>query len=120
MSVQELFPLALELREALSSGAFARPCRVEMSDGMIIDPERMARIVLVDIERGVRDGHGGWLTEDDEHALYDDLRRLLALARVPSTRGASERPAEEQGQCRRRGRVDAACRPPSDSAARRS
>ena len=82
MSVQELFPLALELREALSSGAFARHGRVKLSDGVTVDPERMARIVLVDIERGARDGHGGWLTEDDEHALHDDVRRLLGLGRA--------------------------------------
>ena len=81
MPVQELSPLALELREALGSGAFDRRGRVALSDGLTVDPERMARIILVDIEHGARDGQAMWLTEDEERVLYDDLLRLLTLAR---------------------------------------
>ena len=83
MSVQALFPLALELREALSSGAFARHGRIEMSDGVTVDPERMARIVLVDIEHLAQGRHGDWITEDEEQRIYADLLCLLDLARTP-------------------------------------
>ena len=55
-----------------------------MSDGAIVDSERMARIVLVDLESLARGTPGAWLAECDERALYDDLLRLLTLAREPA------------------------------------
>ena len=54
-----------------------------MSDGVTVDAERMARIVLVDVERIAAGTPAGWLTEGDERVLYDDLLRLLTLARQP-------------------------------------
>jgi hypothetical protein len=72
---------ARELREALESGAFARSDRVELSDGVTVNPTRMARIVLVDFERVARGQHRGWLAEGEEQALYEDLLRLHFLAR---------------------------------------
>ena len=58
MSVQELSALALELRAVLKSGAFAQRGRVALNDGVTVNPERMARIILVDIERVARNDHG--------------------------------------------------------------
>ena len=54
-----------------------------MSDGLTVDAERMARNVLVDIERIAGDTPGTWLTESYERELYDDLLRLLTLAHQP-------------------------------------
>ena len=48
---------------------------------MTVDSERMARIVLVDIERIAAGTPGAWLTEGSERELYDDLLRLLTVAR---------------------------------------
>jgi hypothetical protein len=75
--------LARELREHLASGALAHRGRVELSDGLTIDPERMARIVLTDSERVTQGRYSAWITEGQEETLYDDLLRLVALARVP-------------------------------------
>ena len=74
---------ARELREALDAGALAHRHRAELSDGVTVNPERMARIVLADIDRLARTGDRGWLTELEEQRLYDDLLRLLALAGAP-------------------------------------
>jgi hypothetical protein len=74
--------LARDLREALASGAFAHHGRVELSDGMTVDPERMARIVLADFERINRDGHDSGSTASEQLTLYDDMLRLLTLRRV--------------------------------------
>lgn len=75
-----LASLARDLREVLASGALTRHGRVAMSDGLIIEPERMARLVLSDFERIVRDGHDSGSTASDELALYDDMLRLLTEA----------------------------------------
>ena len=83
MQPQALEPLARELRDALERGALAHHGRVEMSDGVTVEPERMARIVLVDLERIAGGTPGAWLTEAYERDLYDDLRRLITLARQP-------------------------------------
>jgi hypothetical protein len=80
MRVQALAPLALLLREHLDAGALAGLGRVEMSDGVTVDPERMARIVLADLDRI---GGWDWLTDRDKQNLHDDLLRLLALVRQP-------------------------------------
>jgi hypothetical protein len=50
-----------ELRAALPSSALADCGRVEMSDGMTIDAERMARMVLVDLEYVARGTPGARL-----------------------------------------------------------
>ena len=84
MHAPALAHFAHELREALRRGAFAHSGRVEMADGMTVDAERMARIVLVDVERIAAGTPAGWLTEGDERGLYDDLLRLLTLARQPT------------------------------------
>ncbi len=78
---QRLETLAHELHEALDSGALAHCHRVELSDGVTVNPERIARIVLADIDRLARTGDRGRLTEFEEQTLYDDLLRLLALVR---------------------------------------
>ena len=78
---QQLETFARELREALDSGALAHHHRVELSDGVTVNPERMARIVLADLDRLARTDDRAWLTEFEEQKLYDDLLRLLALAR---------------------------------------
>ena len=83
MRQQPMETFARELREALDSGAFIDCGRVELNDGVTVDPQRMARIVLVDFERIDREECGVWLTEGEQQALYDDLLRLLALARQP-------------------------------------
>jgi len=80
MSFKVLVPLALELRERLDAGAFAGLGRVELSDGTTVNSERMARIILADVEHIARNTHGGWLMEGEEQTLHDDLLRLLALA----------------------------------------
>jgi hypothetical protein len=73
--------LARDLHGALDSGALAHCHRVELSDGVTVNPERMARIVLADIDRLTRTDDRGWLTELEEQRLYDDLLRLLTLVR---------------------------------------
>ena len=83
MLVQVLAPLALELRNRLDSGALAGLGRVHLSDGVTVDAERMARIVLADIHRITRDDPPGWLTDNERQDLHDDLLRLLALVTVP-------------------------------------
>ena len=50
---------------------------------MVVDPERMARIIVTDVERIIRDGPDVWLTEREEQVLGDDMVRLLALIAVP-------------------------------------
>jgi hypothetical protein len=42
---------------------------------------RMARIVLADFDRIIRDTRADWLTASEQEALYDDMLRLLTLAR---------------------------------------
>jgi hypothetical protein len=83
MRVQVLAPLALELRNRLDSGALAGLGRIELSDGVVVDPERMARIIVTDVERIIRDGPDVWLTEREEQVLGDDMARLLALIADP-------------------------------------
>ncbi len=83
MQPHQLVRLARDLRERLTSGTLAQRGQVELSDGMTINPERMARIVLVDIERVIQGKHSEWITEGQDEILYDDLLRLLALAQVP-------------------------------------
>ena len=83
MQVQLLVPLALELRIRLYSGAFSGLGRVRLSDGVTVDAERMARIVLADIYRITRDDPPGWLTDGERQDLHDDLLRLLALVTLP-------------------------------------
>lgn len=78
---QQLETFARELREGLESGALAHCHRIELSDGMTVDPERMARIVLADLDRLARTDDRGWLTEFEEQKLYEDLLHLLAMAR---------------------------------------
>jgi len=48
MDVQGVEPLVRALRAALGSGALARQERIILGDGVAVDPERMARIVLAD------------------------------------------------------------------------
>jgi hypothetical protein len=81
MRVQALAPLALLLRERLDAGALAGLGRVEMSDGVTVDPERMARIILADVDRIDRVEGWDWLTEGEEQSLHDDLLQLLTLSR---------------------------------------
>jgi hypothetical protein len=76
--------LARELREACDSGALAHRGRVQLSDGVTVDFERMARIVLADFERIAQGRYSEWITEGEEQELYADLVRLHALARVPA------------------------------------
>jgi hypothetical protein len=78
---QHLETFARKLREALDSGVLAHCHRVELSDGVTVNPERMARIVLADLDRLARTDDRGWLTEFEEQKLYEDLLRLLALVR---------------------------------------
>jgi hypothetical protein len=72
--------LAHELREELESGALARRGRVELSDGVTVSFERMARIVLTDVARIVERRADTPSSEADEQQLYDDLTHLHALA----------------------------------------
>jgi hypothetical protein len=81
---QRLETLARELHEALDSGALAHCHRIDLSDGVTVNPERMARIVLADIDRLARTDDRAWMTELEEQKLYDDLLRLLALVRGPA------------------------------------
>ena len=83
MSVQALAPLALVLRECLDAGALAGLGRIELSDGVSVDPERMARIALGELDRIARVAGWDWLTEREEQDLLNDLLRLLALVRQP-------------------------------------
>jgi hypothetical protein len=83
MQTQTLEPLDRELRDALERGALAHRGRLEMSDGVTVEPERMARIVLVDLERIAGGTSGAWLPEGCDRELYDDLLRLVMLARQP-------------------------------------
>ena len=84
MRVQALAPLALVLRDHLKADAFAKLGRVELSDGATVDAERMARIILADVDRLARDDPHRWLTEREEQDLHDDLVRLLALVAEPA------------------------------------
>ena len=72
--------LAHELGAVLSSGALARRGRVELSDGITVGFERMARIVLADVQRNAGRLADGRISEADERQLYDDLTHLHALA----------------------------------------
>jgi hypothetical protein len=83
MQTPALDHLARELREALQRGALAHHGRVELSDGVTVDAERMAGIVLVGVERIAGGTPGSWLSVSHERELYDDLLRLLTLARPP-------------------------------------
>ena len=83
MQVQALAPLARALRERLEAGALTGIGRIELSDGATVDPERMARIILTDLDRITRVGRSDWLTDREERELHDDLLRLLALVREP-------------------------------------
>ena len=85
MQTQAREHLIRELRDALSSGALAHCGRVEMCDGMTVDAERMARMVLVDLEYVSRGTSGACLAAGYERVLYDDLLRLLTLARPAGT-----------------------------------
>ena len=91
MSQHPLESVAHELHEALESGALARLGRVALSDGVAVDPERMARIILADVERSARGQRSAWLTEDEEQKLTDDLLCLLTLARRGHTQAAHAR-----------------------------
>ena len=84
MHEHPLAPLARELRACLASGALAARSRVELSDGVIVDFERMARIVLADFERAARATNGNGITEGEEQELYNDLLRLHSLAFAPA------------------------------------
>ena len=79
-------PLARELRAWLASEALDARSRVELSDGLIVNLERMVRIVLADFERVAWATDGSAITEGEKHALSDDRLRLhsLALARRDS------------------------------------
>jgi hypothetical protein len=83
MGQQHLETFARELREALDCGALAHCHRVALSDGVTVNPERMARVVLADIDRLARTDGRGRLTEREAQELHDDLLYLLALAGVP-------------------------------------
>ena len=72
--------LAHELGEELGSGALARRGRVELTDGVTVSFERMARIVLTDFGRIVERPADERISEADEQQLYDDLTHLHALA----------------------------------------
>ena len=76
MTVHTLAQLALELRDRLTGDDLTGLGRIELSDGVSVDAERMARIVLADLGR--RD-LPEWLTERELQQLRDDLLRLLAL-----------------------------------------
>src|SRR5215217_6519653 len=79
MTRQSMDTLTGELRKALTAGAFTRRGRVALSDGVTVDPERMARIILVDIEHLAQGRHADWITKDEEQRIYDDLLCLLAV-----------------------------------------
>ena len=73
-----------ELRDALESGVLTHRERVTLGDGVIVNPERMARIILTDYERVRRAAPGGWLVGAELDRLHDDLLCLLSVARTPS------------------------------------
>jgi hypothetical protein len=75
---------ARELRGALNAGAFAHCSQIELSDGVTVNSERMARIVLVDFERFVAGTADGRFPDDQVVQLFDDLKRLhsFVLARA--------------------------------------
>jgi len=72
--------LAHELHAELDSGTLARRGRVALSDGATVSFERMARIVLADVERNAGRPADERISEADEQQLYDDLTHLHALA----------------------------------------
>jgi hypothetical protein len=84
MQIHPLETFARELRACLASGALAHRGRIELSDGVSVDFERMARIVLTDFERVALRVGSDWFTEDVERALYGDLLRLHALTLAPA------------------------------------
>jgi hypothetical protein len=86
MQTQAREHLIRELHDALASGALAHCGRVEISDGMTVDAERMARIVLVELEYVARGTPGACLAAGYERVLYDDMLRLLTLARPAGAR----------------------------------
>jgi len=100
MQTEAAKDLVGELREALTSGAFAHCSRVQLSDGVTIDSERMARIVLADFERIAQGTSSTWRIVGEEPELYDDLLCLLRLARAPSA-GNAKTPGHTAGGLRR-------------------
>ena len=72
--------LAHELGEELDSGALARRGRVELTGGVTVSFERMARIVLTDVARVMERPADQPISETYEQQLYDDLTHLHALA----------------------------------------
>jgi hypothetical protein len=83
MRVPSMESLAQDLAACLAAGPLACSGHVELSDGAIVDFERMARIVLFDVERMARMTVGDGRVADEAQAIYDDLRRLLSLAQTP-------------------------------------
>jgi hypothetical protein len=78
--------VARELGEALDSGALTQRGRVELSDGVTVSFERMARIVLADFERIAERLADERISEADERQLHDDLTHLHALALADRSR----------------------------------
>ena len=74
---------AHELQESLASGSLTQRGQVELSDGVTVNFERMARIVLADFGRLMKQTPNHPIS-DDEQQLYDDLLRLHALALTPA------------------------------------
>ena len=74
---------ARELQQHLDIGVLTTLGRVELSDGVTVDAERMARIVLSDGARVIRGHPSDWLTVREQRDLQDDLMRLLILASAP-------------------------------------
>ena len=78
MRAQALASLARELQQHLNTGALATVGRVELSDGVTVDAQRMARIVLSDVSRIARGHPPDWLTDRERQDLQEDLLRLIA------------------------------------------
>ena len=90
MSTQELSLLARELQESLVSGSLAQRGRVDLSDGVTVTFERMARIVLADFDRLMKQTPDDPISDDAEQQLYDDLLRLHDVAHAGVTGPVAE------------------------------
>jgi len=69
---------ARELKEYLASGALMGSGAVELTDGLVVDVERMARITLAEFER-LASGTSQTSSIQEHQQLYADLERLHAF-----------------------------------------
>ena len=84
MHVRAMESLAQDLKARLAAGRLAYTGHVELTDGAIVEFERMVRIVLFDFERMARRSASFGSSDDEAQRIYDDLVRLHALAHASS------------------------------------